>query len=273
VKIGGSVATDKEKEKTLRPNVLGAVAEALRSALDEGELRLLLGHGGGSYGHFPAQKYEVKKGVHPQWGFDGFQITRGWMTELNGKIRATFASKGLRLFPIQPSSCVVCESGRIASFETGTIEALLAFGKIPVVWGDAVLDRNLGFTIVSTETILDHLSRTLRPQRVVALTNVDGVFEEAGRVGEEGGAPIARVDRTAFERLQGELARASGVDVTGGMLEKVSRLLHLAEALPESQVHIVNGFDPAAVKGAVLGTFRGGTLLVPPSGENPDSVS
>lgn len=269
VKIGGAVATDKTQEKTLRSQVLGSLAGALQSAIEGGGVRLLVGHGGGSFGHFPAMQYEVKKGVHPQWGFDGFQITRGWMTELNGKIRAAFAAKKLRLFPVQPSSCLVTEEGRVQSFETGPLEVLLDRGRTPVVWGDAVLDRAWGFTIVSTETLLLHLSRRFRPARVVVLTDVEGVYARAADVDEEGARPLASLDETGFAALREELGRTSGVDVTGGMMEKVTKLLDLSRACPGTEVRIVNGFDGEAVRRAVRGEYEGGTVLRGPAPAGP----
>ena len=247
VKIGGSVATDKEKEKTLRAQILGDIAQALRHATESADLQLLIGHGGGSFGHFPAMKYEVRNGVHPKWGFDGFQITRGWMEELNGKIRAAFAGKGLRLFPVQPSSCVVTESGRIVSYATDTVEALLKFGKIPVLWGDAVVDRNQGFTIVSTETLFRHLAGVFQPVRVIALTNVPGVYPHGTDTQREDAETLARITPSDFEPLKEEMVRITGVDVTGGMFEKVQKLLDLATVSPRTEIRIVNGFDLQAV--------------------------
>jgi len=271
VKIGGAMATDKEKEKTLRSQALGSMAQAMKSAAEEADLQFLLGHGGGSFGHFPAMKYEVKSGIHPQWGFDGFQITRDWMTELNGKIRAVFAAKGLRLFPIQPSSCTVTESGSMVSFETGTVETLLRYGRVPVLWGDAVLDRGMGFTIISTETILAQLARALNPTRVVIITNVDGVYEHGDDVRSSTISPLPFIDRERFETLRQELTRTQGVDVTGGMMEKVNQLLRIAADCPNTEVRIVNGIDPAVVSAAVKGTYDGGTVIRHTEPSAPDT--
>ncbi len=261
VKIGGAIATDKEKEATLRPDVLAEIASALKSAIDEGGVQLLLGHGGGSFGHFPARKYEVRRGVHPKWGFDGFQITRGWMEELNGKVLAAFAAKGVKLYPVQPSSCLVAEAGRIATFETGPMEVLFAHKRIPVVWGDAVLDSALGFTIVSTEALFAHLAGKFKPARVLVLTDVDGVFRSPEQAHSDGFAPIPSVDRPAFESMRESLREITGVDVTGGMLEKVEKLLRVAEASPGSEVRILNGRNFPAIRDAVLGRFSGGTVV------------
>ncbi len=261
VKIGGAVATDKEKEATLRPAALADAAQALKAAADEGGIQLLLGHGGGSFGHFPARRYEVKSGIHPKWGFDGFQITRGWMEELNGKILAAFAAKGLKLYPIQPSSCLVAESGRIAVFETSPIAALLRFGRIPVIWGDAVLDRSFGFTIVSTESLFAHLAAKFGPARVVVLTDVDGVFRHAEEAHAPGASPIRTITPSMFESMKEDLRQVTGVDVTGGMFEKVEKLLKLAREIPKAEVRIVNGRDADAVRLAVLGKYNGGTAI------------
>ena len=52
---------------------------------------------------------------------------------------------------------------------------MLDAGLVPVLHGDAVLDRQQGSAIVSGDMILDSLCASLRPSAAVFLTDVPGV--------------------------------------------------------------------------------------------------
>ena len=56
VKLGGSLITDKRVENSFRAEAAARVAAEIQSALAQNpDLRLLIGHGSGSFGHVAAQ--------------------------------------------------------------------------------------------------------------------------------------------------------------------------------------------------------------------------
>ena len=68
LKLGGSLITDKERYQTPRPAVIERAAAEIAAALAaRPDLRLLLGHGSGSFGHFEAAKYGVPRGCGGDW--------------------------------------------------------------------------------------------------------------------------------------------------------------------------------------------------------------
>jgi len=62
LKLGGSLITEKSVRETVRREVIERAAREVKEALEEGSFGLLLGHGSGSFGHYPARKYGVHKG-------------------------------------------------------------------------------------------------------------------------------------------------------------------------------------------------------------------
>ncbi|ETO12281.1 hypothetical protein RFI_25098, partial [Reticulomyxa filosa] len=54
---------------------------------------------------------------------------------------------------------------------------ILQNGMIPVTHEDMVFDDTRGCSILSSDTILEHLTAILAPQRAIFWTNVDGVYE------------------------------------------------------------------------------------------------
>ena len=64
IKIGGSVITDKNKEFTTRPDNIRKIAREIKQAIDSNpNLKIILGHGAGSFGHVLAKKYQTNEGI------------------------------------------------------------------------------------------------------------------------------------------------------------------------------------------------------------------
>ncbi|MBN1319078.1 MAG: hypothetical protein JXA42_26580, partial [Anaerolineales bacterium] len=56
LKLGGSLITDKTRRETPRFDVIKWLAAEVREALDRRpDLKLVIGHGSGSFGHFAAK--------------------------------------------------------------------------------------------------------------------------------------------------------------------------------------------------------------------------
>lgn len=251
LKIGGSLITDKRVARSLRRDVLDAVSRAVARAIASRPFPLLIGHGGGSFGHFPARDFAVVQGLSHGAGWEGFHRTRQAMVELNGEVVSALQLAGLEAVPVQPSSTCVAEDGRLVSFDPAPLSALLAHGAHPVIFGDAVVDRVRGFTIVSTEALFLHLAPRLEPRALVILSDVPGVLPPGG------GTPLPEFDASALATLAaGENGAA---DVTGGIASKARFLLDIAAAVPAADVRLLSGLDPDAVERALLGEYEGGT--------------
>ena len=64
LKLGGSVITDKSQPFTAREDTIRRLGREIRQALeDQPNLRLVLGHGSGSFGHVVAQNYRTREGI------------------------------------------------------------------------------------------------------------------------------------------------------------------------------------------------------------------
>jgi isopentenyl phosphate kinase len=108
---------------------------------------------------------------------------------------------------------------------------------IPLVYGDVSLDQQRGGTIISTETVFEYLARHLPVQQIMLLGQTNGVYDSAGKV-------IPEINAGNFTDIAQALGGSAGVDVTGGMLTKVSDMLALADQKPNLRVYIANGNTP-----------------------------
>lgn len=291
LKIGGSLITDKSSERAFRADRARSVAREVREALDAApQMRLLLGHGAGCFGHVPAKRWRVNEGL-PASSWEGFARTRRSVMELNGLVLDAFAEEGLFPVFVQPSAVSVARRGKLADMDLRPVKTLLAAGQVPMVCGDAVLDEAQGFAIVGTEGFFAYMAERLRPSRIVLACDVDGVRDADPRitphtnrierlegaaveeaVARMGGATgLCKRDGCATERGGANGMRnrdgcatfrggAGGADVTGGMAGKVKALAEMARLLPDAEARIVSGAIPGQVRDALLG--RGGGTLV-----------
>lgn len=262
LKLGGSLITDKQQEMTAREEIIRRAAQEVREALRQGEgLRLLLGHGSGSFGHFVAQRYGTQKGASDERGWEGLTRTGAAAAKLNRLVTDIFLDEGLPVVSLQPSASARCRAGQLLHLETWPIEEALSHGLVPLVYGDVSFDEEQGCCIISTEQIFIHLARHLKPRRIILAGEVAGVFTGDPHQ-NSGSSLVERITPRNFHQLRGMMAGAQGFDVTGGMFAKVEAMYALVVEQPWLEVYFVSGHQPGLIRQALLGEGPlKGTLL------------
>lgn len=252
VKLGGSVITDKARPYTLREGVLPRLADEVRESLREQSVRILLGHGAGSFPHQSASRYETHRGLVRADSVRGVCEVSRDVFRLNGLVMDALLDAGVDAMRFQPSAANLSCQGRLESWFTSGLQHALTCGITPVVFGDVSMDRETGVSISSTEDEFFFLAPLMRPRRVVMATRVDGVLDQQAQV-------IPRINASNFPAVQPCLLPAEGKDVTGGMLHKVQRLLEMAEL--GCKTLIVNALVPGRLRDAILGRDVVGTRV------------
>jgi isopentenyl phosphate kinase len=73
LKLGGSLITNKSRPQSPRRALLRQIAEEIaRTIADKPALRLVIGHGSGSYGHVSAREFGTRDGVQTPDQWHGF---------------------------------------------------------------------------------------------------------------------------------------------------------------------------------------------------------
>ncbi|HNS02351.1 MAG TPA: isopentenyl phosphate kinase [Anaerolineae bacterium] len=263
LKLGGSLITDKTQVEAVQREVLRGVAgEIARARRDAPRLRLLLGHGSGSFGHVAARKHGTRAGVQGEQGWLGFAQVADAAARLNRLVTAALLEAGVPAWSVQPSAGLSCQEGAIAAWADQVMELALARGLTPLIYGDAALDRARGGTIVSTEELFAWLTPRLRPARIVLAGVVDGVYS-ADPLLDPAAQPWPLITPDDLPRLRASLGGSHGVDVTGGMFSKVTEMCRLASNLPGLEVRLVSGLRAGAIYHSLLGDEEaGGTRIV-----------
>jgi isopentenyl phosphate kinase len=248
LKIGGSVLTDKNRASAARPEAIARIAREIGEGAGPG---LILIHGAGSFGHHQAKEYRLTEGLN-DWSIKGILPTHNAVKSLNKMIIDALQMSGVDALPVHPLSACTLKNGRIDGMFLDGIRLMLHAGIVPVLHGDVVMDRATGESILSGDQLVFYLARELKADRVGEGTNVDGVLDGSSKVVEK----IMPADK---DKILGMLSGSGGVDVTGGMLGKITELLALAETGISSRVF--NAETPGNVEKFLKNDLDEGTFI------------
>ncbi len=256
LKLGGSMITYKDRVSSARADVLAQAASELATAhAANPNLRLLLGHGSGSFGHYPAKAHGTRNGVQTEEQWGGFIEVWQQAAALNRLVMDALAAAGIRAIAFPPSASATASDGRIIAWNLQPIQAALNAGIVPVVFGDVAFDTVRNGTILSTEDLFVHLAGALKPGRILLAGDEQGVFANYTSDPQL----IPHITPASFSALAGSVSGAVAPDVTGGMAGKVQAMLELVSQF-DSEVRIFSGLEAGNIASALTGA-RHGTLL------------
>ena len=256
VKLGGSLITDKSAPELPRSDEIKRLAREVHSARQEGNISAVVGHGGGSFPHRPAHKYGTATGFHNSESGRGIAEVQHAASRLNRIVVRALIDAGENAVSFSPSSFMVTSKGKPSKVFLEPLKIALSRGITPVPYGDVTLDEAQGCAIVSTETVLEALSRKFKPKRIVIAAREDGVWRDFPQNTEL----VEEITPKNFLEVKKSLGSSQSTDVTGGMLHKVESMLSLAKK-SEAQIIIVNGLVPGRLRDAMLGRKVVGTRI------------
>jgi len=270
LKLGGSLITDKTRPYTPLLDVMNDIAVQVKTALQTNpDMRLVIGHGAGSFGHVPASEYHTRDGLPPKatplthrerdksednyW--KGFSEVWYQASALNRHVMQALHKMDVRAISLPPSASVIASNGQVSVWETTAIRMSLSSGIVPVVFGDVVFDEVRGGTILSTEDLFMHLARALSPERILLAGLEPAVWADFPARKTK----LEKITPNTFHAISTGLGKSEGADVTGGMESKVKQMLNLVKELPELSVQIFSGKELGNVvrtlSGELLGTL------------------
>jgi isopentenyl phosphate kinase len=246
IKLGGSVATFKERPLAANIDAIEGVSRAL-TRLD---IPIIIVHGGGSYGHYWSVKYDMHT-KPANYDVHGVSIVHESMIALNQIIVNSMIRAGLNPYGIAPSALTTGHKPIVTKIKQ--VYAMAQSKLIPVTFGDIVYVEDAKYSILSGDALMTILARVLRPLRIIFATNVDGIYKDS--LSKE----IVREIQVIGERKSIEFFKTSGIDATGGMQRKVTEAFKIASH--GIDVLMINGLVPERIVEAAQGTIKVGTLV------------
>lgn len=267
LKLGGSLITDKTQPYTPLLDMMDHLALQIATTLQaQPNLRLVIGHGAGSFGHVAASEYKTRAG-YPQPSplthrerdeneenyWEGFAEVWYQASSLNRYMMKALHKANVRAIALPPSSSVISSEGKVSVWETTPIRMALSSRMVPVIFGDVVFDEIRGGTILSTEDLFMHLARALSPERILLAGLEAAVWEDFPARTKK----LEKITPGTFDEISAGIGKAEGADVTGGMESKVKQMLELIENNPELTIQIFSGTEPGNIVRALTGETLG----------------
>lgn len=250
VKLGGSLITEKHRASTPRLDVIRRLASEIAQArVENPALRLVLGHGSGSFGHFAAKKHNTHLGVATPEQWRGFSEVWWQARALNTLVVEALLQAGLPVIAFPPSSTILCQNRRVVRWEIEPLQRAIGAGLIPVIYGDVVFDTKLGGTILSTERLFIELIPHLKPSRLLLCGQEEGVWADFPLRQQL----ISYLTPDNLAEVLPALAGSEAPDVTGGMLAKVHLMLQVVRQYPDLEAVIFSGEQPNSLEQALHG--------------------
>lgn len=254
LKLGGSLITDKSQPRTPRREVLTRLAQEIAAAIAENpDLRLVLGHGSGSFGHVSGQKYSTREGVRSPEEWSGFAEVWFDASHLNHLVMEALHDAHIPALSFPPSTTTLTKARDIIHWDTTPLERALHNQLLPVVHGDVVFDKEMGGTILSTEEVFSHLANELHPQKILLAGQDPGVWADYPQCTEI----IPEITPKSYPTLDLALQDSETTDVTGGMAGKVREMVALVKRIAGVEVWIFSGQGENNVYQALLGRTQG----------------
>jgi len=254
VKLGGGLITDKNKPYTPKTDTIERLAREISEARKEKKFNLVLGNGAGSFGHVSAKKYNTSQGFINKESRYGFCKVHNDVAEMNKIVIDAFLKINEKVFSIAPSAFFLTENSEITESFLKVIEKLLDYDIIPIVYGDVAVDLKKGSSILATEDVLLYLAKKLKPQKIIFANKVDGVFTDDPMKNEKAEF-IPKINKENWGQVKKFLKGSDGIDVTGGMVQKVEKSIEMAKN--NCKVMIINGKKPDYLKRVLLGETLG----------------
>ena len=247
LKLGGSVITDKGTYATLNREVVESISKELAGVENLGPMIIV--HGAGSFGHILAKQYSLKD---PRGKGDVSlpiaEVQRD-VRDLNLRLIQTFTSHGIPAVSLPPAAVSELDDGELTSFDTDVFRKFVDQGTIPVTFGDVVIDKTRGVSILSGDTIMERLAEEFSPEIAIFVLDVDGFYD---RPPTESGAAL--YGSLSAEDLKDILSKGpvsskdmnEVVDITGSILGKMESSLRIAQT--GTDTYLVNGRESSRIK-------------------------
>ncbi len=268
LKLGGSLLTDKNKPFSIREDVVRSVIQQIIDA----NKKIILIHGGGSFGHPLAKKYNISTGIDSSIlnQILGLTETHQSMNKFNSRIINLFLEQKYPALSIQASSIFIKDSQIISTYSIDIIETALDLNILPILYGDIILDKKGSFSIISGDTIIFELCENLNKysvSKVIFTGETDGLYILDN---DEKSILVTECNSNELDSLK-LAALGQKIDVTGGIRGKINAIKEICKY--NIPVQIINGLENGNILKALKGQKIKCTEIKPSKHDENQNIS
>ena len=243
IKFGGSVITDKSRYRTFNADI---VKRLCREIKDSGE-KVIVVHGAGSFGHVLAKEHDLNGGFKDASQIPAVAQVCYDMRYLNEMIVKELNDAGLPAVSVPTGSCFMMRNRELIIDDPSVLKSMFEKGIMPVMFGDVVMDSELGFAICSGDQVMERLKKIFNPSRVIFVSDIDGLYDKDPKKNKDAKL-IQEVTEDVMNNVETDISLD---DVTGGVRGKMEIMLKMCSG--GNDCVLVNG----AVEGRLLSLLKG----------------
>ena len=243
IKLGGSVITDKKEYRKFNRETVSRLCSEIKDSGQE----VIVVHGAGSFGHVLAKKYDLNAGFKSEEQIPAVAQVCYDVRELSLMIVKELNDAGIPSISVPPGSCFMMDDRFISFGDAEVIRSMMGIGIMPVMFGDVIQDRKLGFSICSGDQIMERLAEIFEFEKIIFVSDIDGLFNEDPK-NNANAKMYSHVDKSILDSVRSE---SSVDDVTGGVYEKMRSMLRMTSL--NRDCILVNGTVPGRLISALKG--------------------
>jgi isopentenyl phosphate kinase len=249
IKLGGSIITDKSTPGSFRlQNVQDIAAILAEYRLSNPGTQIVLVHGAGSFAHPFAKQYQLDG----EWREDtawGLSRTEQAVRKLNVMITEVMQEFHVPLFGISTSSMTILQGEKGYEVDINLLKSCLDKNLIPTLYGDVALGLRESYRVISGDVLIKDIATKLTHVSVITVGDTAGVYDSEGQT-------IPQITPEKFQSVLESVKGSQGIDVTGGMRQKLIELMEVAEHTESITITNLNNFPKVLQE-----DFRGSTEI------------
>lgn len=248
IKLGGSLLTNKGVPYTSNDKVIKEVAREIKECLDLGIIEdLIIVHGVGSFGHPPVLEHKLHYGFQGSHQLIPLSKTQQIVNKFRILLANEFAKVGIPVNLMHASSIFVSKKMIISDFFLESLKGYLSLGMVPLIGGDIIFDKNMGFCVGSGDQITSILSKELLAERMIFATDVSGIHKKDPKLNPD--SPIINILKIKdLEKVIDNIDSSVLKDASGAMKGKLKSLMILKE-------RILDGFEISIISMKTYGNL------------------
>ena len=219
IKLGGSVITDKGNYRHFRKETVGRLCREIKASGKD----VIIVHGAGSFGHIVAKENGLNDGYKDKSQIPAVAQVCYDVRELSSMVVKELMDAGIPAVSVPPGSCFCMEDRELVIDDDYVIRSMMEKGIMPVMFGDVVQDKKLGFAICSGDQIVERLADIFDAERVIFVSDIDGLYDSDPKIDKDAKL-FATVDGRTIEKIE---TGSSVADVTGGVRNKIETMLRM----------------------------------------------
>ena len=240
-------AEDIKAALTLELPIIEKIAAEIGALYEAGIKNMIILTGVGSPGHFTVLKYALHKGFSgnrsQHMGLLDAQIA---VNRLRQSLLEAFFKFNVPVVQVYASSIYESDKMRVVRGDTTNLERFLNIGVIPIISGDMVPDKTMGYSVLSGDQILLDLAKKFQPKKIILGSDVDGLFDSDPKVN-----PNAQlIPEVTENKIEGLIQQLEGGDASGQMKGKLIEIKNLLD-LGFRDILLLNINKPGVLKKAV----------------------